>query len=290
MSVMASSGSFLKQVEVFLDRGAILKAMPLSGGDINEAYRLTFSSGQAVFLKCNGQIEHAFFEAEADGLTTIAASNTLSVPTFIGIGQAESRSFLALEYLESSDLKDWQALGDGLAKHHQCSHDYFGGTRDNFIGSLTQKNIWAGSWSEFYTNQRILPQVRDAFDKGLVEPKDLRAVESFLKEYPHLHPKEEPALLHGDLWSGNVLFGQGGKPHLIDPSVYYGHREIDLAMMHLFGGFPKAVYETYDATFPLVPDWEGRLVFHQLYPLLVHLNLFGLSYRASCRAIWQSFA
>lgn len=287
---MASSESFLKPIEEFLGRGALLEAHPLSGGDINEAYQLLFADGSTLFLKRNTQFPIAFFQAEADGLKALKESNALAVPDILAVDTLNSEAFLALEYVPSSPQRDWLKLGQGLAALHQNHHQGFGWAKDNYIGSLVQKNDWREQWSDFYAECRILFQVGQAYDQGLLNRQDLKGAEGFLKEYPNLYPLEQASLLHGDLWSGNVLFAKGGKPYLIDPAVYYGHREMDLAMMHLFGGFPDEVFQAYNAHYPLERDWRARIPWHQLYPLLVHLNLFGASYRSSCQAIWRPFS
>lgn len=287
---MASSESFLKQLELFLDRGPILAATPLSGGDINEAFRLDFANGEALFLKRNSNFSLDFFEAEADGLKALHQVDGPSTPQIIALDTFNDQSFLLLEFLDQGAERDWLATGRALAQLHQNSNDRFGWVKDNYIGSLAQANRWSVDWSEFYAEYRLLTQAEKAFDRGFLNRRDLKSLESLLREYPHLHPKEKPALLHGDLWSGNLLFAEGGKPYFIDPSVYYGHREMDLAMMQLFGGFPSSVFEVYQEHYPLESNWQARISLHQLYPLLVHLNLFGPSYYASCQAVWQPFS
>lgn len=195
-----------------------------------------------------------------------------------------------MEFLEESKERDFEALGKGLAALHQCTQSDFGWEQDNYIGSLIQTNALLKDWPEFFAEYRILALSRKAFNAGLIDRADLKAIDSFLNRYPELLPQEKPALVHGDLWSGNVLYTKDGTPALIDPAVYYGHREMDLAMMQLFGGFPQTVFDTYTAYYPLEGDWQSRIKYQQLYPLLVHLVLFGPSYRSSCREVWKPFS
>ncbi len=289
---MVNSASFRKQLATALHAEDIEIRQALSGGDINEAYQISLSSGRTLFLKRNRQFKAHFFKAEAGGLAALRQSKSLRVPQVILVDYIEDSAVLVQEYIDrkapSADYA--HQLGLGLSALHRNTHPSFGWEKDNFIGSLAQNNTFVKDWPDFYAEYRILSQVRSAFDANLLSPKDLKMVESFLKAYPHLVPKEKPALLHGDLWSGNVISDEKGAPVWIDPAVYYGHREMDLAMMKLFGGFSEAVFSTYQEHFPLEANWQERIPYHQLYPLLVHLNLFGSSYYPACRQIWLSFA
>lgn len=290
MPAMVNSASFRNYLSSFLGRGPIKNLLAIPGGDINAAYQIEFNRGESLFLKTNAQQGSEFFRAEAEGLKALKQAGALYVPEIMGQSQFEGNSFLVLEFLELSRSGQAEALGAGLAHLHLHSNKDYGWERANYIGSLTQLNDWFGSWADFYAKRRILPMVERAFNAGLLNSADLKAVESFLYEYPHLVPTEKPALLHGDLWSGNVLYLRNGSPVLIDPAVYYGHREMDLAMMFLFGGFAPEVFSAYEAQFPLEAHWRDRLAYHQLYPLLVHLNLFGSSYYGACRDIWRPFS
>ncbi len=286
---MVNSVSFHKYLIQLIGR-EVKQLHSLSGGDINQAFQIEFSSGAPLFLKTNPNVDRDFFQAEADGLDALRKSKTLLVPKCIAIDDFDGYHFLILEYLLQSTQRDYPALGRGLAELHLCSHDYYGWEKDNYIGSLEQTNAFLKDWPEFYAEYRILALSQKAFNAGYINRQDLKAIESFLYRYPELIPKEKPALVHGDLWSGNVLYTNEGSPALIDPAVYYGHREMDLAMMHLFGGFPQAVFDSYTAHYPLEGDWQSRIKYQQLYPLLVHLVLFGTSYRSACREIWQPFS
>ena len=169
---------------------------------------------------------------------------------------------------------------------HLNSADLYGWKHNNYIGSLFQANSFYNLASQFYIENRLRPQIELARRQGYLE-KDLT---NFFKNITHLIPQEAPALIHGDLWSGNYLIDNTGAPVLIDPSVSYSHREMDLAMMHLFGGFPSQVFNVYQEEFPLPPDWEERIALWQLYYLLVHLNIFGSGYLARVESVISRYS
>jgi protein-ribulosamine 3-kinase len=196
----------------------------------------------------------------------------------------EDDAFLVMEFIEEGPKGThfWQNFGKQLAVLHRCSNEKFGYSRNNYIGSLDQSNSWTTEWVRFFIEQRLEPQLRLA--EKLLSPADYRSFEKLFHRLEKLIPVEAPALLHGDLWGGNYLADEMGQPVLIDPAVYYGHREVDLAMMNLFGGFDSKVFEYYHREFPLEGGWKDRMGLHNLYPLLVHVNLFGGSYLQSVRS------
>ena len=172
-----------------------------------------------------------------------------------------------------------EALGTGLARLHACRPASFGLDHDNFIGTLPQANGALPTWADFYGERRLRPQVARAARAGLLPTSLRRDLEHLIERLPLLvGPAEPPARLHGDLWGGNAHTDARGQPVLIDPAAYGGHREVDLAMMRLFGGFAPRVFDAYAASTPLAPGHEARISLYQLYPLLVHLNLFGTGY------------
>lgn len=288
---MVNSELFLKQLSEQLGRGPIRDLQALSGGDINAAYQVNFQEGGSAFLKFQEGAKLDFFQAEADGLKALKKHSPLKVPEVLTLGEWEQNAYLLLQFIEpgfKSDEYDF-ALGEGLAQMHAQAQEYFGWHRPNYIGKLDQLNHQSEDWADFYAEHRILYMVQKAFDAGHLEAKDLKGSEAFVKAYPHLVPKEKPAFIHGDLWSGNAYCMAGGIPVLIDPAVYNGHREMDLSMMKLFGGFSANVFQAYEESYPLERGWRERIPYHQLYPLLVHLNLFGASYLNDCRSIWQKF-
>ena len=184
--------------------------------------------------------------------------------------------------------KCWQNFGIRLARLHECTADFFGLSYDNYIGLIPQSNRIHTSWSDFYVLERILPLIRLARDKDLLGKKDISHAERFCAETGSLFPEEPPALLHGDLWSGNFICGEKGVV-LFDPAVYFGHREMDIAMTMLFGGFSPSFYESYHTHRPMAPGWRSRLPYGQLYYLLIHLIMFGRGYYSSVASILHRF-
>ena len=276
-------------VDLFGTSVKIAQTDRLSGGDINKAYGLTLTTGQHIFMKANAKDNAAFFTAEAAGLQAIADTHTIGTPRILCCGTDDGEdvgySFLLLEYIQSAGRRSdyWEVLAQELAAMHSVPelvegalHQY-GFPQNNFIGARPQNNTWSDSWITFFRDQRLAPQFRDAdsyFSSGdrTKITKLLDNLDRFLVEPEH------PSLLHGDLWAGNVMCGPDGKAMLIDPACYIGHREADLAMTQLFGGFPQAFYEEYKKAAPLQPGYEERRDLYNLYQLLNHLNLFGPSY------------
>lgn len=261
----------------------ILRTDPVSGGDINDAHRAWLADGRTVFVKSNTVADPAMFPAEARGLAFLSQARALRVPSVLGVstGASNSPSFLVLEYLESARKvpRFDEQLGHGLAGLHRSGDGGFGLDHDNFMGRLSQSNREHGSWEEFYRAERLLPQLRSAVDSGLATTRMRQGFERLWSRLTELvGPAEAPARLHGDLWGGNLHVDDRGEPCLIDPAVYRGHREIDLAMMRLFGGFSTTTFDAYEEAFPLLPGHEERVPLYQIYPLLVHVNLFGRSY------------
>ncbi len=254
----------------------IVAIKPLSGGDINEVYQVV-TSVQSVVIKINSASKFpGMFRAESKGLECLLDTSTFVVPKVIYSGVLEDVAFLILEYINSKNKTDnfWELFGSNLAMMHKKDQPYFGFEEDNYIGSLPQYNARCNSASEFYITQRLEPQFRRAIQNGF----SFSNLDSFYVIVEDEIPVEKPSLLHGDLWSGNYLVTQNGMPCLIDPAVAYGPREMDIAMMHLFGGFDADVFNSYNEIFSLTENWKARLSIWQLYYLLVHLNIFGSSY------------
>ncbi len=272
-------------------QSTITRVTPVAGGDINAAYRLYTGNGD-FFIKTNRTPQATtMFTAEARGLGLLG--QTARVPRVIARGHLpiDGTAYLVLEWLDSGSpgAGFWPDFGRMLARVHQCSAERFGLDHDNFIGSLPQQNSREADWPSFYARHRLEPQFRVARDHGLLTAGDATALDRLCRQLPDLYPAEPPALLHGDLWSGNFLCHAAGQPVLIDPAVYFGHRELDLAMMQLFGGFAPPLFTAYDEAFPLAPGWPERLPVGQLYYLLVHVNLFGKSYVPAVRRILGMF-
>lgn len=252
----------------------------VSGGDINEAHEARLADGRSVFVKSNREAPVGMFEAEARGLDWLGQAQALRVPAVI----AQGSNFLVLELIRPvrRRLDFDERLGRGLAAIHRAGAPSFGLDHDNFIGRLAQANQPLPTWAAFYRERRLLPQLRLAVDG---QGASVAMRRGFARLLPRIEefvgPPEPPARLHGDLWGGNAMVDDQGLPCLIDPAVHGGHREIDLAMMRLFGGFGPRVFAAYDEAFPLPPGHEERVSLYQLYFLMVHVNLFGGSYVAS---------
>jgi fructosamine-3-kinase len=269
--------------------GKVAGARPVSGGDINTAHAITFTNGRRLFVKTNAREPAGMFQAEAEGLAWLAEARALRVPEVVACGAG----FLALELVESAPrARDFdEQLGRGLAALHRFGAPSFGLDRDNFIGRLPQDNAPARDWPTFFRTRRLEPQLRLAVGSGLAGARMRSGFERLFARLPELcGPPEPPARLHGDLWAGNLLVDDGGTPCLCDPAVYGGHREIDLAMMRLFGGYGPRVFAAYGDAWPLAPGHEERVTLYQLYPLMVHVNLFGGGYVGQVEAALERFS
>lgn len=264
---------------------SVRQLRPVSGGDINDAYLAELDDGQRVFIKSKKNAPKGMFVAEAEGLQWLREADALRLPEVIAVSDEEPR-FLVLEYLEPASAARGfdERLGRGLAAIHLLGAPAFGWEADNFIGSLRQYNAPRTSWAEFYAEQRLAVQLRWAIDAGKAPPTWQARFDRLFARLPDLVEETTPHRLHGDLWSGNLHRGPNGEPCLIDPAVYAGHREMDLAMMRLFGGFSARVFDAYEEAAPLAEGARARVALYQLYPLLVHVNLFGGSYVTSVEA------
>lgn len=251
----------------------------VSGGDINNSIVIRSNVGN-YFLKTEGGDDlKAFYEVEAFGLELLRKSS-FKVPEVLCCSD-DQKPFLLMEYIEEGVGKEssWELFSESLKSLHEVTQDMFGLKQDNYIGTLEQTNSSRASWSEFYIENRLIPQIKLGREKELLDANEVRFLEKLFVKLEELFPKEKPSLLHGDLWSGNTFFNEEGVPVLIDPAAYFGHREMDLGMMKLFGGFPELVFIHYEKQTSLETDWKERIGVTQLYPLLVHLNLFGEMYK-----------
>lgn len=272
----------------------VVRTTPAAGGDINEAQRVQLQDGRVLLVKTQRKTLPGLFSDEARGLAWLAEADALRVPAVVLACEADELgpACLVLEWIErGARARDYaQQLGVGLAKLHRTGAPSFGLDHDNYLASLRQENQPAKHWGSFYAERRIGPLTERAAQRGELPQALRKQIEQLLKRIPGLvGPEEPPARVHGDLWSGNVLCDSAGAPVLIDPAVYGGHREIDLAMMRLFGGFADAVFSAYDEVFPLSPGHAERVPLYQLYPLLAHVNLFGSAYLPQlthCIAHW----
>jgi fructosamine-3-kinase len=265
----------------------------VAGGDINEAYEARWPGGDRLFIKTRKGLAGDAYRSEAEGLRWLAETRALRVPKVVAeSAPGDPIAFLALEHMARSApaLDHDDRLGDGLAALHAAGAPTFGYESDNWIGSLPQSNRAHDTWSAFYAEERLLPLVRLAIDGGHAPSSWAALAERLGARLPELAgPAERPARLHGDLWSGNVITDSRGQPVLIDPAVYGGHREVDLAMLALFGGLSPRVVAAYEARTPLAAGWKARTRLWQIYPLLVHTILFRGSYVDAAEAAMRAY-
>ena len=271
----------------------ISKYEQVHGGDINLSYCL-YASDTKYFLKVNDAMLYpAMFEKEARGLEVLAKNATaIRIPRVIKYGLAGADQYLVMEWIQTGkpEKDSLERFGSAMATMHQRAQPYFGWEENNYIGSLQQNNAKYDSWYLFYTECRIMPLVRLLFNSGAFSKEDIAAAESFCKRTDRLFPQETPSLLHGDLWAGNFMITSTGDTAIYDPAIYYGHREMDIGMTKLFGGFDQRFYDAYNSAYPLEKNWEQRLPLTQLYPLLVHAVLFGGHYVGTSREIIKRFS
>ena len=265
---------------------------PISGGDISQAYLLETES-ERFFCKVNPSKDaHNMFLAEKYGLETIGRTKTIAVPKVLLCDSLEKGGLLLMEYIEpkKASPKEMAMFGHQLGELHQhVAGSKFGGESDNYIGSLSQSNRNHTDWSSFYVAERLLPQFKLAEDYKRLDDKEVPSEQKLLNVCQGLFPKTRPSLLHGDLWSGNYLISKNGIPYLIDPAIYYGHHEVDIAMSRLFCGFEAPFYRAYHELFPKISGEAERNDIYQLYYLLVHLNLFGSSYYQNVKQILNRY-
>jgi len=262
------------------------------GGDINHTFIIKSPQGN-FFVKTNSSEYTDMFEKEAHGLALLKEAVNNFVPSVLLHGIHNKSIFLVLEYIAPSGRAPgdglWQNFALNLAALHRQTNGSFGLQQSNYIGSLAQKNNFAATWPEFFAEHRLLHLTRLAVDQKRFSTDEAAMVENLCKQLPGIFPEEPPALLHGDLWNGNYLVNKDGQAVIFDPAIYYGHREMDIAMTLLFGGFDKSFYNHYSEAYPLEKNWQQRIALCQLYPLLVHYILFGGHYYQSVKTIISKY-
>lgn len=287
---MARQPLIAKRAEELLG-SAVVATSPVAGGQVATATRLRLSSGQTALMKTLPHAPAGFFEEEAAGLGWLAeVEGGVPVPEVL----AAAQDCLIVAWVEQSAKTPVEAavsFGHHLATTHAAGADGWGLDRDGFIGTLPMPNKTADTWAEFYAVRRVLPYLKLARDREAISAADAATVEGVVGKLAGLLPEESPARLHGDLWNGNCLWGQDAAVHVIDPAAYGGHREVDLAMLHLFGltHLPR-VAAAYDEVSPLAEGWEDRLGVHQLFPLLVHACMFGGGYGVRAGTVAARYA
>lgn len=277
-------------INVHFNSQSIFTWQKVSGGSINNTFKVS-TKGQTFFVKTNSKtIFKNGFKEEVSGLQFLQ-KNTALVPETIIEGTFNNLIYLVLEWIETGEetTEFWKNFAIQLANLHQQKSDKFGLEYSNYMGQLIQKNTFSNNFTEFFIENRLTPQMKLAYNAHLLQKKHVFQLENLYKHLSGIFPNEKPCAVHGDLWSGNYICGINKKAIFIDPAVYYGHREIDLAMSLLFGGFSAEFYHNYQQVFPLEKGFNSRKDLYNLYPLLIHLNLFGNSYLKSIENIITKF-
>ena len=282
---------------------------PVGGGCINNTFQVTLQDGSRYFVKQNNISLRDMFEKEAAGLHLLANaaggdsgsgehgksgdSGEIRIPEVTGLTEDHEtgQAFLILSFVDEGrrggDFD--RRFGRALAGLHRNRNRQYGLDHDNYIGRLPQKNDWRDNWSRFFMECRLEPQFAMARERGFFNGAARQSLDRLGNSLPDLLPEEPPSLLHGDLWGGNYLCDRQNRPVLIDPAVYYGHREAELAFTTLFGGFGRDFYSGYEESWPLQPGFSNRRDIYNLYPLLVHVNLFGGMYVTQTESILRRF-
>lgn len=262
----------------------------VASGNHNQGLRLESASG-FFFLKLNFDHERDILHKESEGLELLRKATFLKVPQLYGCGRIGDYNYLLTEFITSGKNQPdyWENLGLGLAHLHLTSNSKFGLEHNNYIASIPQSNLQMVNWFDFYIEHRLEPLIGKAYFEKLIPLEFLKKFQEIYPKLEDIFPEEKPSLVHGDLWSGNVISTADGQPGLIDPAVYFGHREMDLAFSRLFGGFDAEFYNSYESVLPLEPGFETRMGIYNLYPLLVHLNLFGTAYLPGIERIINRF-
>jgi fructosamine-3-kinase len=265
--------------------------LPLGGGCINQCYRIVGRKEQ-VFLKVNSTHQFpSLFVKEKNGLSTIGQSQTIAVPNVITVEEVEEEQLLMLQWVQrgNPDLLFWTRFGEQLAAMHQISKPYFGHDENNFMGSVPQDNSPGESWCQFFVQNRLQPLSKKCIDARLLQPDFQEKLAKLYRRLPGIFREGPSSLVHGDLWSGNFICNDHSQPVLIDPAVHYGNSAADLGMTLLFGGFDKRFYEAYHYHSPIDQNHKEQWEVCNLYPLLIHLLLFGKSYLSQIELIANKY-
>lgn len=282
--MVRNSNSFLQKL-LFQEMGpnTLLKKVSLCGGGcISNAAALKTSNG-TFFVKWGQSPD--MYRAEKDGLLLLKDKSALKIPDIVNFGKIDRQAYIIMDHIDVVPVTPsyWKSLGTGLAQLHKNTASRHGLDQNNFIGSLEQKNDFDEVWTDFFIKSRLEVQLQLALHTHRIDipfSEEFRKIYNVIKE---LIPECEPSLLHGDLWSGNVLSTMNSTAAIIDPAVYFGSREIEIAFTCLFGGFDDQFYQSYEENFPLEPGFSDRIDLYNLYPLMVHLNMFGSGYLGAIR-------
>ncbi len=281
--------------QVFGQNTQIESVTPVSGGDINEALCLRLNDHRKVFMKYNRSPLPKLFQCEAEALQLLADTDTIKIPQVIAVSESheDHPSYLLLEWIKADQdvaASSQLEFGRQLAKLHQHTAEFYGLEHDNYIGTLPQSNQPQTHWIDFYRDQRLGVQFLLLREKQRLPSHRANSLEMLMGSLDRFIDEAmvQPSLLHGDLWGGNFMMSQG-QAVLIDPAIYYGHREVEMAFTELFGGFSREFYQGYNEIWALSSDCHERKALYQLYPLLVHLNLFGETYGARVDSVLEHY-
>ncbi len=267
-----------KEIETHLGKSVAMQQIGIvGGGSISQAYKVHTDAG-AFFVKTNQLKDFpGMFELESKGLHFLRDKSQFDIPQPIAHGELDDGQWILMSFVQAKAKSPnfWTQFGKRLANLHQNTQDVFGLSYHNYFGSLKQSNTEKSNWAEFFIENRLEPQLKLAVDSKKVRPETATRCQRLFLKLDEMLPKETPAALHGDLWSGNFMADQNGGATVFDPAVFYGHREVDIAMTRLFGTFSEDFYNSYNSHFPLESGWEDRVDIFNLYPLLAHVNLFG---------------
>ena len=268
-----------------------LNIQPVGGGCINDCYRIS-NSQRSYFCKINSATKFPhLFQREAEGLKLLASQNIISTPSIEDYFTYNGFQILLLEWIIPGKKTSafWTLLGEKLARLHRTFGTAFGLEKDNYIGSIIQQNNYTDEWGEFFIKNRLQPLLDKAIQLNLVTADFVKKILNIYPKISETFTEEPPSLLHGDFWNGNLMADKNSNPVLIDPAVYYGHRSADLGMTNLFGGFDKRFYDSYNYHYPLPLNHKEQWMLANLYPLLIHLILFGKSYLPQIESIVNEF-
>ncbi|NNF53147.1 MAG: phosphotransferase [Acidimicrobiales bacterium] len=270
--------------------GSVKSGVGLSGGDVAQSFRVDLTDGRAVFAKTNHDPPPHFFTTEATGLRWLSEPAAVRVPEVLAV--ADDPPILVLEWIETNPRRvpDERAFGRELAELHRAGFERFGRLDERTTGSRALPNVQCDDWVEFFAINRLEPLGRLTGDAGILDSEARAGLRTIVSRLADLAgPAESPARLHGDLWAGNRMVDRNGDSWLIDPASFGGHREFDLAMMRLFGGFGPDAFASYSEVFPLADGWEHRIQLWQLAPLLVHAIKFGGHYIDAAKKVIDRF-
>jgi protein-ribulosamine 3-kinase len=270
-----------------------VRLITAGGGSINETFRVQVNSYQHYFLKLNAAKKFPLlFEKEKSGLAFLAKQKIIKTPEVIACETEGEYQLLLMEWIEPTAKNSafWKKFGEKLALLHCITDEHFGFFEDNYMGALPQLNTMTADWAGFFIQYRLQPQIKIAMENKWLSSRRVRDFEKLCSRLPAIFSPEKPSLLHGDLWHGNFICSAASEPVLIDPAVYFGHRSMDLAMTTLFGGFDKSFYDSYSYHFPLPSHYTEQWKICNLYPLLIHLNLFGQAYLPPIEDVLKKFS